>query len=159
MTTPTADLMDEHADRARVVDPIFSDFGGHASFDGPVFTLKAHEDNTLVREALEQPGEGQVLVIDGGGSLRCAMVGDNLARLGAENGWAGILVFGCIRDARIMRGIEIGIKALATNPRKSIKRGVGETQIPVSFGGVTFAPGDHLYADEDGVVVASEKLD
>ncbi len=158
MTTATADLMDDHAEQLEVAEPLFRDFGGRLAFEGPIYTLKAFEDNSLVREALAQPGHGQVLVVDGGGSLRCAMVGDNLAQLGIDNGWSGIVVFGCIRDSAIIKTLDIGLKALATCPRKSIKLGMGTTQVRVTFAGVTFAPGAYLYADEDGIVIAPEKI-
>lgn len=162
MTTPaftaTADLMDQHAGQLQVAEPLFRDFGGRMAFEGPIYTVKALEDNSLVREALEQPGQGQVLVVDGSGSLRCAMVGDKLAELGIQKGWSGILVFGCIRDSAIIKNMDIGLKALATCPRKSIKRGLGERQVSVTFSGVTFEPGAYLYADEDGIVIAAAKI-
>jgi len=125
---------------------------------GPIATLKLFEDNTLVRKALEQPGSGRVLVVDGGGSTRCALVGDRLATLAKDNGWAGIIVYGCIRDSAVIAGIEVGVKAIGTTPRKSVKRGEGQQDIAVTFGGVTFEPGAHLYADADGVVVAREAI-
>lgn len=155
---PTADLCDEYEERLRVLAPMFRDYGGRSAFCGPVTTLKVHEDNSLVRSALEETGAGRVLVVDGGGSTRCALVGDNLALLGSQNGWAGILVYGCIRDAAPIREIDIGLKALATNPRKSIKKGEGERDVNVRFAEVTIAPGDYLYADEDGVVVSERQL-
>jgi regulator of ribonuclease activity A len=147
----TADICDEHD--VQVADPIFRDFGGSSSFCGPVSTLKVFEDNQLVRSALEEPGKGRVLVVDGGGSLRCALVGDRLAALAKNNGWAGIIVYGCIRDARPIRDIEVGVKALAAHPKKSVKRGEGVRDLAVTFAGVTFAPGSYVYADEDGLVV------
>ena len=158
MTRPTADLCDAHPDDARVVDPIFRDFGGLPAFSGPIATVKAHEDNVLVRAALGEPGGGRVLVIDGGGSLRCAMLGSNLAALGATNGWSGILLHGCVRDVDELRAAPIGIKALASHPRKSGKKGEGSRDVAVTFGGVTFRPGEHLYADADGVIVSERAL-
>ncbi|MFT4583203.1 MAG: regulator of ribonuclease activity A [Gammaproteobacteria bacterium] len=158
MTKPTADLYDEHGEALRVLAPIFRDFGGIHSFEGPVSTLKVYEDNSLVRSALEEDGQGRVLVVDGAGSLRCALVGDNLAALGARNKWAGIVVFGCIRDSIPIREIKIGVKALATNPRKSVKKGLGERDIDVRFADVALSPGDYLYADPDGIVVADVKF-
>ena len=125
MTVATADLYDAHGENLRVMAPLFRDYGGHASFEGAVVTVKVFEDNSLVRSALEEPGEGRVLVVDGGGSLRCALVGDLLAGLGVKNGWAGILVNGCIRDGVPLSRLAIGVKALASNPRKSVKRGDG----------------------------------
>jgi regulator of ribonuclease activity A len=158
MSKPTADLYDEYGDELRVAAPIFTSFGRRTAFEGRVSTLKVHEDNFLVRTALEEPGNGRVLVVDGGGSLRCALVGDKLAALAATNGWIGIVVYGCIRDADPIDQIDIGVKALATNPRKSIKKGAGDRDIPVQFAEVTIAPGDHLYADRDGIVVSDRVL-
>jgi regulator of ribonuclease activity A len=163
MSFQTADLCDQaepqiRAGTVRVVAPVFRSYGGRRAFHGPIATLKLHEDNSLVRKALESAGDGRVLVVDGGGSLRCALVGDQLARLGNGNGWAGILVYGCIRDSRAIAEMDIGVLALATHPQKSVKKGVGDADIPVTFGGVTFHPGEHLYADEDGIVVAASAL-
>lgn len=155
----TADLYDDHGESLRVAAPLFRDFGGARTFEGPVSTVKVFEDNSLVRAALEEPGEGRVLVVDGGGSLRCALVGDNLAELGAKNGWSGIVVYGCIRDAAPIGRIAIGVKAMATNPRKSIKKGEGSRDVDVRFAEITIRPGDYLYADEDGFVVADRPLD
>ena len=159
----TADLLDQNeeaarAGRVRVVEPMFRHYGGRRRFFGTISTLKVFEDNSLVRKALETAGNGRVLVIDGGGSKRCALVGDQLAQLGVKNGWAGIVVFGCIRDSAAMAGMDIGLRALDTHPLKSIKKGAGDADIPVSFGGVSFAPGEQLYADEDGIVVAPAPL-
>ena len=156
--TATADLYDDHGESLQVLAPIFRDFGGKRIFQGPVSTVKVFEDNSLVRSALEEPGEGRVLVVDGGGSMRCALVGDNLAMLGQENGWAGIVVYGCIRDADPIGEINIGVKAMATNPRKSIKKGEGQRDISVRFADAVIEPGNYLYADADGVVLASEQL-
>ncbi len=155
----TADLYDAHGETLRVLAPIFRDFGGVRTFEGPVVTLKVHEDNSLVRSTLEEPGQGRVLVVDGGGSLRCALVGDNLAEIGVNNAWAGIVVYGCIRDAEPIARLSIGVKALATNPRKSVKKGVGERDVELRFAEVTIKPGEYLYADADGVVVADKRLD
>ncbi len=158
MSFATADLYDEHGDDLQVVHPMFNHYGALSKFHGQVVTLKVHEDNTLVRAALEEPGEGRVLVVDGGGSLRCALVGDMLAELGIRNAWAGIIVYGCIRDSAVIEEMQIGIKALNTNPKKSVKKGVGERDILIRFGEVAFAPGDYVYADKDGIVVSHEKL-
>jgi len=163
MEYQTADLCDQHeadvrSGRVRVVEPLFRAYGGVAAFHGPVATLKVYEDNSLVRQALENSGHGRVLVIDGGGSRRCALVGDQLAQLGAKNGWAGIVVFGCIRDTRAIGSMPIGISALDTHPLKSIKKGIGEMDVPVSFGGVTILPGEYLYADADGILVSPSPL-
>lgn len=154
----TADLYDRNEGKVFVVDPLFRDYGGMRRFWGPIATVKVYEDNSLVRAALEEPGEGKVLVVDGGGSLRCALVGDILAELAHHNGWAGLIVYGCIRDSEAIARIAVGVKALNTNPRKSVKRGVGERDLPLHFGGVAFVPGHHLYADRDGILLSAERL-
>lgn len=153
----TADLYDVYEEKLQVCEPLFRHFGGHRSFHGQIATLKCFEDNSLVSRHLGQPGGGRVLVVDAGGSLRCAMLGDILARKAVDNGWAGVLMFGCIRDAEDIGGMPLGVLALAANPRKSIKKGAGDAGIPVTFGGVTFRPGEWLYADQDGVVVLPEQ--
>lgn len=163
MIFATADLCDHHEEKLRdgslrVVSPMFRSFGGRPAFHGPIATLKLFEDNSFVRKALEQAGNGRVLVIDGGGSLRRALVGDQLAALGAKNGWAGIVVYGCIRDSAAISAMDIGVFALATHPQKTDKKNVGETEVPVSFGGVTFRPSEWLYADGDGVLVSDSML-
>ncbi|HMV18081.1 MAG TPA: ribonuclease E activity regulator RraA [Zoogloea sp.] len=158
MTFQTTDLCDANEGKVRVVAPMFRSFGGKTRFAGPISTLKVFEDNSLVRSALETAGAGRVLVVDGGGSMRCAMVGDQLAALGVKNGWAGIVVYGCIRDSGPIAGMDIGVFALGTHPQKSVKKGAGDQDIPVTFGGVTFVPGHWLYADEDGVIVADAPL-
>jgi regulator of ribonuclease activity A len=158
MTFTTADLYDKYGDDLKVALPIFKDYGAKRIFHGPISTVKAHEDNSLVRTALEEPGEGRILIVDGNESLRCAMLGDMLAKLGMENGWSGIIVFGCIRDADVIATIDIGVKALNTNPRKSLKRGLGDRDIPVSFAGITFNVGEYVYADTDGVIVSEKKI-
>jgi regulator of ribonuclease activity A len=154
----TADLCDAHPD-VQVCAPVFRDFGGAAAFHGPIATLKVFEDNALVRTTLELPGRGRVLVVDGGGSLRCALVGGNLGSLALANGWAGLLVHGCVRDSAELASQPIGIKALAVHPRKS-ERGLhlGHADRVVEFAGVRFAPGAWLYADADGVVVAAQAI-
>ncbi|MEY2632635.1 MAG: hypothetical protein RIR00_1289 [Pseudomonadota bacterium] len=162
MTFKTPDLCDEFeaelGNAVRVVAPMFQRYGGRASFSGQVVTLKIFEDNSLVREVLGEPGKGKVLVIDGGGSLRCALVGDQLAILAAKNGWEGVVVYGCIRDSADINGIDIGVRALNTHPQKSIKKGIGDRNLVITFGGVSFKPDEWLYADEDGVLVSSKPL-
>lgn len=158
MTFKTADLYDDYGDRVQVCDPIFRDFGGHARFFGPIATVKCFEDNSLVKATLAEPGEGRVLVVDAGGSRRCAMLGDLIAASAVENGWRGVLLFGCVRDAAEIAGMALGVKALVTNPRKSEKRGEGQRDIPVSFAGACFRPEDHIYCDEDGILVCAEAL-
>jgi regulator of ribonuclease activity A len=154
----TCDLCDLHDAQVRVVDLPLRDFGGRLAFNGRVSTVKAFEDNSRVREAVEEPGEGRVLVIDAGGSTRRAMLGDLLAAKAAENGWAGVVVFGVIRDCGEISALELGVKALGTCPRKTDKLGAGERDVDVEFGGVRIRPGDWLCADEDGVVVADTDL-
>ena len=158
MMFATADLYDEYGEDLQIAKPIFNDYGGKKIFSGPTSTVKVFEDNSLVRAALEEPGEGRVLVVDGGASLRCALVGDKLAELGKDNGWEGIIVCGCIRDSDVIATIQIGIKALNTNPRKSVKKGVGERNISVCFADVTFKPGEYVYADLDGIVISDSKI-
>jgi regulator of ribonuclease activity A len=158
MTFTTPDLYDAHENDAQVAEPIFRSYGGAPKFSGIIATLKLHEDNSLVRAALETAGEGRVLVIDGGGSLRCALVGDQLAVLAIKNGWKGIIVNGCIRDSVAIGRMQIGIKALNTHPRKSVKKGAGDRDIAVSFAGIAFRPGHHVYSDEDGILVAANPL-
>lgn len=148
-----ADLCDEHEEVIEVCVTQFKDFGGRTAFAGPIRTVRCHEDNSLVKATLSEPGEGRVLVVDGGGSLHRALVGDMLAADGAKNGWAGVVVFGAVRDSAVLATIDLGIKALGTNPMRSVKRGEGVVDTPVAFGGVVFLPGDMLYADEDGVAV------
>lgn len=158
MTYATTDLSDAHPE-AQVAEPIFGDFGGRIAFHGPIRTVKVFEDNAMVRALLEERGEGHVLVVDGGGSTRCALVGGNLGQLGVDNGWAGIVVYGYIRDSEEISEQDIGVKALGTHPRKS-EKGLhnGKREKVVSFAGVTFAPGAWLYADADGIVVADKPI-
>ncbi len=163
MSFKTPDLLDNNEDKlcagsVRVVAPMFRSYGGRRSFAGRIATLKLFEDNSLVREVLAENGQGKVLVIDGGGSLRCALVGDQLAVLAQKNAWEGIVVYGCIRDSDDINGIDLGLRALATHPLKSIKKGVGERNLVVTFGGVAFRPGEWLYADADGVIVSELPL-
>jgi len=158
VSTATADLYDRYGEELQVPAPMFNDYGGLRSFCGVIATVKVHEDNSLVCAALEEPGQGRVLVIDGGGSLRCALVGERLALVAQQNGWSGMVVYGCIRDSAAIASIGIGLKAMNTTPRKSVKRGFGERDIAVSFAGVTFTPGAYLYADPDGMLVADRRL-
>lgn len=162
MTFKTPDLCDQYeaelGKTVRVVAPMFLRYGSRPSFAGQIVTLKLFEDNSLVREAFAGDGKGKVLVVDGGGSLRCALVGDQLAILAHKNGWEGVVVYGCIRDSGDINGIDIGVRALNTHPQKTRKMGVGERDVAVTFGGVTFNPGEYLYADEDGILVADRPL-
>lgn len=163
MTFATCDICDAHEDKLAagvlaVLPPVFKAFGKRLTFSGQAATLKVFEDNVLVRSTLETPGNGRVLVIDGGGSLRCALVGGNLGVLAEKNGWAGIIVNGCIRDAEEINACNIGVRALATHPQRSVRKGVGDSNIRISIDGVTIHPGDWIYADADGVLVARENL-
>jgi regulator of ribonuclease activity A len=154
----TADLCDAHADQLQIAQPLFRPYGGIRTFGGRIYTVQVYKDNVLVRRQLEQTVKDAVLVIDGGGSLECALVGDIMAGLAVENGWKGIVVSGCIRDAATIAALKIGIRALNTHPLKSGKRGVGQENLPVTFAGVTFRPGEYLYADDDGIVVSATPL-
>jgi regulator of ribonuclease activity A len=164
MTIATCDICDANEDKIAagmlsVLPPVFQKFGKRTAFSGQAATLKVFEDNVLVRSTLETPGNGRVLVVDGGGSLRCALVGGNLGVLAEKNGWAGIVVNGCIRDSEEINGCDIGVRALATHPQRSIRKGVGERELRVSIAGVAVNPGDWIYADADGVLVSTQKLD
>lgn len=154
---PTSDLSDAYP-QARIAEPVFRDYGGNVAFSGPAFTVRVFEDNTLVRATLETPGQGRVLVVDGGASLNCALVGDILAGLGVQYGWAGVVINGCVRDTAGLASLPIGIKALAAHPRRSGKGGSGEQGVSLIFAGVTVEPGDWIYADADGLLVSKEEL-
>ncbi|QDQ27453.1 RraA family protein [Chitinimonas arctica] len=158
MTFHTTDISDQYGDRVQVGDPVFRHFGARRRFAGPIATLKVFEDNSLVRAELETAGQGRILVVDGGGSMRCALVGGQLGELAVRNGWAGIVVWGCVRDSAELDAQEVGIRALATHPRKSVKKGEGSRDIPVHFAGLGFTPGHWLYVDEDGMVIAVEPV-
>lgn len=152
---PTADLVDDIGPEVRSCDVQFRQFGGRAEFVGLVSTVRCFQDNALLKSVLSQPGDGGVLVIDGDGSLHTALVGDLIAELARSSGWAGLIVNGAVRDSAALRGIDIGIKALGTNPRKSSKTGAGERDVEITLGGVTFVPGEVAYSDDDGVVVVA----
>ncbi len=150
---PTADLVDDIGPDVHSCDLQFRQFGGRTQFAGPISTVRCLQDNALLKSVLSEPGDGGVLVIDGEGSLHTALVGDVIAELARSNGWAGLVVHGAVRDAAALRELDLGIKALGTNPRKSGKTGAGERDVTVSFGGVTFVPGDIAYSDDDGIVI------
>ncbi|MDO5735075.1 MAG: ribonuclease E activity regulator RraA [Propionibacteriaceae bacterium] len=152
----TADLVDEIGPDVRSCDTQFTQFGGHTTFFGPITTVKCFQDNALLKSILGTPGDGGVLVVDGDASLHTALVGDLIAGLGVKNGWSGLVLNGAVRDSAIIRTLEIGCKALGTNPRKSSKTGAGERDVPVTFGGIEFTPGHILYSDDDGIVVREE---
>jgi len=158
----TCDLCDSHkgddSGAFRVLPPAFSEFGAKPRFAGPVVTVKCFEDNTPVKRLLEGPGEGRVLVVDGGGSLRRALVGGNIGAAAARNGWAGVVIDGCVRDVAELRVCELGIRALASMPMPTDRKVDGQTGIPVQIQGVWVRPGDWLYADEDGMVVSAVPL-
>jgi regulator of ribonuclease activity A len=164
MRFSTCDICDTNENRIAegvlaVLPPVFQSFGKRAAFSGQAATLKVFEDNVLVRSTLETPGNGRVLVVDGGGSLRCALVGGNLGILAEKNGWAGIIVNGCVRDSVELNGCDVGIRALALHPQRSVRKGIGERDLQVTIAGVAVRPGDWIYADADGVLVARSKLD
>lgn len=159
----TADICDDHPQlledgRLAVLPPVFRSFGQNIKFAGRVITLKVFEDNAMVRAMLETPGNANVLVVDGGGSMRRALVGGQLALLAQDNGWAGIIVDGCVRDVDEINACQVGVRALATHPQKPAKRGVGERNVRVTICGVPITPGDWIYADADGVLVAQLKI-
>jgi regulator of ribonuclease activity A len=154
----TTDLYDDYLEQLQVAAPLFRDFGGRRAFCGQIVTLKALEDNTLLKAAFESDGRGKVLVVDSAGSLRAAMMGDVMAALGASNGWEGVVIHGCIRDSTAVAQVDIGVKALATIPRKTVKRNQGVMDVPLRFADVLFRPGDYLYADEDGIVLSDKSL-
>jgi len=151
----TADVLDDEGDSAATCELQLRDLGGVSRFAGAIATVRCFEDNLVVRSVLEDAGEGRVLVVDGGGSLRCALVGERVASLALESGWSGLVIHGCVRDSVELATLPVGIKAVGTNPRPSRKTGAGERDVEVRFGGVTFRPGDVLYADEDGIAVVS----
>lgn len=153
MGTSTADLYDERGDGLDSLALQLHDVGGRIAFDGPIRTVRCHRDNALVKSVLATPGEGAVLVIDGGGSLESALVGDLIAASAVANGWAGLIVHGAVRDTAVIATLPLGVKALGSNPRKSAKEGIGEVDVPVTIAGVAFVPGRHVWADADGVLV------
>ncbi|CAG8865453.1 Putative 4-hydroxy-4-methyl-2-oxoglutarate aldolase [Pseudomonas fluorescens] len=154
----TPDLCDAYPDLVQVLEPMFSNFGGRDSFGGQIVTLKCFEDNSRVKEQAELDGKGKVLVVDGGGSLRCALLGDMIAEKAARNGWEGLLIYGCVRDVDVLAQTDVGIQALASHPLKTEKRGLGDLDVVVTFAGVTFRPGHYLYADNNGVIVSPTPL-
>jgi regulator of ribonuclease activity A len=159
----TTDLLDAHEDdlaagRVQVLQPGLIALGARRAFCGEIVTLKLYEDNSLLADLVKTPGAGRVIVVDGGGSLRCGVFGGNLAATAAKNGWAGVLIYGCARDADEIDAADLGVRALALHPRRSVKRGEGQRDVAVSFLGATLRPGDWLYADRDGVIVADRRL-
>jgi regulator of ribonuclease activity A len=159
MGLKTTDLCDKHPEKITVAEPIgFKDYGGKKLFHGEIVTLKCFEKNPLVRSILETDGTGKVLVVDGGASMRCAMLGDMLGEEAFKNKWNGIIVYGCVRDSADLANIAVGVKALNTHPLKSGRDKEGTQNIPVHFAGITFTPGEYVYCDEDGIIVSTELL-
>lgn len=156
--TPTADLVDAHDADLQLCQVQWRWFGRRAGFQGQIVTLKCFEDNKMLRAILSEDGQGKVLVVDGAGSLRCALVGDQIAALGQGNGWAGVIIHGAIRDSELLAQMDFAVLALGRAPKKSTKTGQGWRDVPVSFGNVTFTPGDMVYADRDGVLIADRPL-
>lgn len=157
MTWNTPDLCDQFPD-VQVAEPVFRSFGGQARFAGAAVTVKCLNDNSRVRELAMTPGEGRVIVVDGGGSLRRALLGDLIAGNAVKNGWAGFLIFGCVRDVEVLATLPLGVQALASHPMKTDRRDLGEVDVPVSFAGVSVTPGNWIYADANGVLVAHARL-
>jgi len=154
----TPDLCDEYPELVQVVEPMFNNFGGKDNFGGQIVTVKCHEDNSKVKELVDTDGSGKVMVVDGGGSLRHALLGDMLAEKAVKNGWEGLVIYGCIRDVDVIVQTDLGVQALATNPLKTDKRGLGDVDVPVKFGGVVFNPGEYVYADNNGIIVSPKEL-
>ncbi|WP_416423320.1 ribonuclease E activity regulator RraA [Pseudomonas sp. App30] len=154
----TPDLCDAYPELVKVLEPMFSNFGGRDSFGGEIVTIKCFEDNSLVKAQVELNGKGKVLVVDGGGSLRCALLGDMLADKAAKSGWEGLVIYGCIRDVDAIAQTDVGVQALASHPLRTEKRGLGDLNVPVTFAGVTFKPGEFIYADNNGVIVSPSAL-
>jgi regulator of ribonuclease activity A len=154
----TADLIDAYEATVRSCATQFQQYGGVKRFHGPVRTFKTFEDNALLKKTLSSPGDGAVLVVDGAASLRCSLLGDFIANLGLQNGWAGLVIHGTVRDVIALGKLKLGVKALGSNPSRSTKYATGHLDVPVTFGGVTFNPGDWLYSDEDGIVVSNTPL-
>ncbi|MFM7395731.1 MAG: ribonuclease E activity regulator RraA [Gammaproteobacteria bacterium] len=159
MTRSICDLLDDHGDNARVMQPIFRDFGGRSKFHGQVTTIRCFEDNALLKATLGTPGAGRVMVVDGGGSLERALFGDKLSALLLENGWSGIVINGAVRDVEVIKTMPIAVRGLAVCPRQPRKEGKGERDVVVSFAGVTLSPGDWLYADENGAILSAKPIE
>ena len=149
----TADLSDELGSTVQVADPIWRDYGGNLAFQGLAATVRCDKDNSKVREMLESAGNGRVLVVDGQASTQCALLGDMLGELAVKNQWAGVIVYGYVRDSQALGALPLGVKSLGTHPRKSVKAGLGDTEVELSFAGVNIAPGDMVYADVDGILI------
>ncbi|SHI04590.1 ribonuclease E activity regulator RraA [Ferrimonas marina] len=155
----TSELCDLYGDQIDVVEPMFSNFGGCPSFGGQIHTVKCFEDNSAIAEALEQDGQGKVLLVDGGGSMRRALVDQELANLAVSNQWEGLVIYGSVRDVDALEDLDLGIMALASIPVGASQHGEGQLDVPVNFGGVTFMPEDHLYVDSTGIILSEDPLD
>jgi len=158
MKMSVPDICDDFLSEIQVLQPLFQSYGGKKKFFGEIVTIKCFEDNSLVKQTLATEGHGKVLVVDGGGSLRCALLGDLLGAMAEKNGWQGILINGCVRDVEILKDIDIGVRALNCHPLKSNKRNEGQLNIALNFAGADFCTGQYLYVDENGIVVARTKL-
>lgn len=156
MSFATADLYDERGDDLDSCDLQLRQYGGRRAFSGRIVTVRCHQDNALLKSVLSEPGEGRVLVVDGGGSVHTALMGDVIAGIAVANGWSGVVINGAVRDVAALRELDLGVKALGSNPRTSAKTGAGERDVPVSFGGVTFHPGAELFSDDDGILVGGK---
>ncbi|PCJ90799.1 MAG: ribonuclease activity regulator protein RraA [Porticoccaceae bacterium] len=158
MPYSTPDLCDDNPDLVQVLEPMLANFGGRDSFGGEIVTIKCHEDNSLVKENAGKAGYGKVMVVDGGGSLRRALLGDMIAENAVKNGWEGLIIYGCVRDVDALASLDLGIQAIGCIPLKTDKRGIGDLNVPLTFGGVTFKPGHYVYADNNGVIISTEPL-
>ncbi len=158
MEYSTPDLCDLYPALVRIAEPVFRDFGGRRSFGGEVVTVRCFEDNSFVKEIAGRPGRGKVMVVDGGGSVRKALMGDLIAESAMKNGWEGLVIYGAVRDADALKGLDLGIRALASIPLKTERNGAGETGVAVTFAGVTFLPGEYVYADGTGIIVSPQAL-
>ena len=159
MTFSTPDICDEFPADLQVLEPLFSEYGDSEQFSGEVVTIKCFEDNTLLKQTLGTDGSGKVMVVDGGGSLRRALLGDILAAMAADNGWQGVVINGCVRDVEILKTIRLGVRALNSHPVRSDKRNEGQLNVPLAFAGANIKPGQYIYADENGILVANSKLE
>lgn len=158
MSFVTPDLCDDNPELVRVVEPMFNNYGGKRAFCGEIVTVKCHEDNSVLKAQASTPGHGKVMVVDGGGSLRCALLGDLIAAKAVENGWQGLIIYGCIRDVDAIGELNLGVQALRTVPIKSVRKDRGDLNIAITFGGVKFQPGEYVYADNNGIIVSAKAL-
>ena len=159
MAFSTPDICDDYLVDLQVLEPIFSEYGASEQFSGEIVTIKCFEDNTLLKKTLGTDGTGKVMIVDGGGSLRRALLGDMLAAMAVDNGWQGVLINGCVRDVEIIKTIKLGVRALNCHPVRSDKRNEGQLNVPIAFAGANIMPGQYLYADENGILIANSKLD